>query len=152
MSLKKEEQSAAPDLVGKALATTARRQLSLSQTERVVVAAAASCATQRMVREDKCIVMPSDFGEILVYVHLNLSTVTEDRQVIRPSYMFTTDQLTFMIKTTCKFEFDSVLQDVPRAIIRPAFVRSLPSRCEIRMRKLCAEDPSNIRLTSPKAG
>lgn len=45
VSLKKDEQSAAPDLVGKELATTARRQSSLLQTERVVVAAAVSCAT-----------------------------------------------------------------------------------------------------------
>lgn len=57
VSLKKEEQSAAPDLVGNELATTARRQSSLLQTERVVVAAAISCATQRMVMEEKCIVM-----------------------------------------------------------------------------------------------
>lgn len=49
VSLKKDEQSAAPDLVGKELATTARRQLSLLQT-RVVLAAAVSCPTQRMVR------------------------------------------------------------------------------------------------------
>lgn len=62
VSLKKDEQSAAPDLVGNALATTARRQLSLLQAERVVVAAAVSCTTQRMVRENKCIVVPSGFG------------------------------------------------------------------------------------------
>ena len=67
VSLKKDEQSAAPDLVGKALATTARRQLSLLQAERVVVAAAVSCATHMMVREEKCMVVPSDFGEILAY-------------------------------------------------------------------------------------
>lgn len=58
VSLKKDEQSAAPDLVGKELATTARRQSSLSQTERVVVAAAVSWAMQRMATEEKCIVMP----------------------------------------------------------------------------------------------
>lgn len=57
VSLKKDEQSAAPDLVGNELATTARRQSSLLQTERVVVAAAVSCATQRMVTAEKCIVM-----------------------------------------------------------------------------------------------
>lgn len=50
VSLKKDEQSAAPDLVGKELATTARRQLSLLQTERV--AAAASCARQRIATEE----------------------------------------------------------------------------------------------------
>lgn len=55
VSLKKDEQSAAPDMVVKALATTARKQLSLLH-------AAVSCATQRMVREDKCIVVPSGFG------------------------------------------------------------------------------------------
>lgn len=59
VSLKKDEQSAAPDLVGKELATTARRQSSLLQTERVVVAAAVSCAMQRMATEEKCIAMPS---------------------------------------------------------------------------------------------
>lgn len=60
VSLKKDEQSAAPDLVGKELATTARRQLSLLQTARVVeVAAAVSCATQRMATYEKSIVMPS---------------------------------------------------------------------------------------------
>lgn len=62
MSSKKDEQSAAPDLVGKALATTARRQLSRLQTERVVVAARVSCATQRTVREDERILMNSDFN------------------------------------------------------------------------------------------
>ena len=60
VSLKKDEQSAAPDLVGKELATTARRQSSLLQTERVVVAAAISCAMQRMATEEKCIAMPSN--------------------------------------------------------------------------------------------
>ena len=50
VSLKKDEQSAAPDLVGKELATTARRQLSLLQTERV--AAAASCARQTIAIEE----------------------------------------------------------------------------------------------------
>ncbi len=50
VSLKKDEQSAAPDLVGKELATTARRQLSLLQTERL--AAAASCARQRIATEE----------------------------------------------------------------------------------------------------
>lgn len=64
VSLKKDEQSAAPDLVGKALATTARRQLSLLQTERVVVVAAVSCTTPKKVGEEKCIVVPSDVGEI----------------------------------------------------------------------------------------
>ncbi len=58
VSLKKDEQSAAPDLVGKELATTARRQLSLLQAARVVVAAAISCATQIMATEN-CIVMLS---------------------------------------------------------------------------------------------
>lgn len=61
VSLKKDEQSAAPDLVGKELATTARRQLSLLHTERVVVAAAVSCTMQRTVREERCIVMAPDF-------------------------------------------------------------------------------------------
>ena len=42
VSLKKDEQSAAPDLVGKELATTARRQLSLLQAARVVVVAVAA--------------------------------------------------------------------------------------------------------------
>lgn len=60
VSLKKDEQSAAPDLVGKELATTARRQSSLLQTERVVVAAAVNCAMQRMATEQKCIAMPSN--------------------------------------------------------------------------------------------
>ena len=59
VSLKKDEQSAVPDLVGKELATTARRQLSLLQAERVVVAAAVSCATPRMVRAGNRIVMSS---------------------------------------------------------------------------------------------
>ena len=57
VSLKNEEQSAAPDLVGKELATTARRQLSLSQPARVVVAAAVSRATKRTAKEERCIVM-----------------------------------------------------------------------------------------------
>lgn len=127
VSLKKDEQSAAPDLVGKALATTARRQLSLSHTERVVVAAAVSCATQRMVRQGKYIVTPSDFGEILVYAHLNLSTLREDRQVMRPSYIFTTARLMFMIKTTCKSEFDSVLQDVHQVGFRSVTGKSMRS-------------------------
>ena len=56
VSLKKDEQSAAPDLVGKELATTARRQSSLLQTARVVVAAAVSCATHRMVTAAYCMV------------------------------------------------------------------------------------------------
>lgn len=60
VSLKKEEQSAAPDLVGKELATTALRQLSRLQTERVVVAAAVSCTTQRKATEEKGIMMPLD--------------------------------------------------------------------------------------------
>ena len=59
VSLKKDEQSAAPDLVGKELATTARRQLSLLQTARVVVAAAVSCATQIMATKENSIVMLS---------------------------------------------------------------------------------------------
>ena len=61
MSLKKDEQSAAPDLVGKELATTARRQLSRLQAKRVVVvvvAAEASCATQhRMAAVENCMVI-----------------------------------------------------------------------------------------------
>ena len=57
VSLKKEEQSAAPDLVGKELATIARRQLSLLQTESVLVAAAVSCATQRTATYVERIVM-----------------------------------------------------------------------------------------------
>ena len=61
VSLKKDEQSAAPDLVGKELATTARRQSSLLQTARVVVAAAVSCAMHRMATEGNCIVKSSTF-------------------------------------------------------------------------------------------
>ena len=60
LSLKKDEQSAAPDLVGKELATTARRQSSLLQTARVVVAAAVSCATLRMAIVENCMVMGSN--------------------------------------------------------------------------------------------
>ena len=61
VSLKKDEQSAAPDLVGKELATTARRQSSLLQAARVVVAAAVSCAMHRMATEKNCIVKSSTF-------------------------------------------------------------------------------------------
>ena len=60
VSLKKDEQSAAPDLVGKELATTARRQSSLLQTARVVVAAAVSCATLRMAIVENCMMMVSN--------------------------------------------------------------------------------------------
>ena len=59
VSLKKDEQSAAPDLVGNELATTARRQSSLLQTARVVVAAV-SCATLRMAIVEKCMMMGSN--------------------------------------------------------------------------------------------
>lgn len=62
VSLKKDEQSAAPDLVGKELATTARRQSSLLQTARVVVAAAVSCATHRMVTAENCMVRSSNLN------------------------------------------------------------------------------------------
>ena len=62
VSLKKDEQSAAPDLVGKELATTARRQSSLLQTERVVVAAAASGARHRTATKGRRILMPSNLG------------------------------------------------------------------------------------------
>ena len=61
VALKKDEQSAAPDRVGKELATTARRQLSRLQTARVVVAAAVSCAKQRIATKETYIVMLSDF-------------------------------------------------------------------------------------------
>lgn len=63
VSLKKDEQSAAPDLVGKELATTARRQSSLLHTARVVVAAAVSCATHRMVIAENFMVMSSLFDK-----------------------------------------------------------------------------------------
>ena len=85
VSLKKDEQSAVPDLVGKELATTARRQLSLLQAKRVVVAAKASCATQhRMATVENCMVMSSIHEtrktKILRSVHSNFSTLTEDEQ------------------------------------------------------------------------
>ena len=85
VSLKKDEQSAVPDLVGKELATTARRQLSLLQAKRVVVAAKASCATQhRMATVGNCMVMSSIHEtrktKILRSVHWNFSTLTEDEQ------------------------------------------------------------------------
>ena len=87
MSLKKDEQSAVPDLVGKELATTARRQLSLLQAKRVVVAAEASCVTQhRMATVEYCMVMSSiheiSKTEIPRSVHSNSSTLTEDEQRI----------------------------------------------------------------------
>lgn len=64
---------------------------------------------------------PSD-DEAILYVHY------------RPTDVYDQDYL--------ESEFDSVLQDAPRAIIRLVLVRSLPSQCEIKMRKLRAEDPS----------
>lgn len=82
VSLKKDEQSATPDLVGKELATTARRQLSLLQTERVVVAAAVSCATQRMAIVEKCIVVPSTYNARKTrpgHIHSILCAAMEDR-------------------------------------------------------------------------
>ena len=85
VSLKKDEQSAAPDLVGKELATTARRQLSLLQAKRVVVAAEASCATQhRMATVESCMVMSpiqeTRKAKTPRFVHPNSITVTEDKQ------------------------------------------------------------------------
>lgn len=85
MSLKKDEQSAAPDLVGKELATTARRQSSLLQAKRVVVAAEARCVTQhRMATVKICMAMSSihETGETRTprSVYSNSSTLTEDEQ------------------------------------------------------------------------
>ena len=85
VSLKKDEQSAAPDLVGKELATTARRQLSLLQAKRVVVAAEASCVTQhRMATVGNCMAMSSihEAGETRTSksVLSNSSMLTVDEQ------------------------------------------------------------------------
>ena len=56
---KYDAQSAEPCLVGNALATTARRQLSLLQT-RVLEAAAATCKPEKMVAKERCIMKPVD--------------------------------------------------------------------------------------------
>ena len=83
VSLKKDEQSAAPDLVGKELATTARRQSSLLQAKRVVVAAEASCVTQhRRATVETCMVMSSIYEirktKIPRSVHSKSSILTDE--------------------------------------------------------------------------